>query len=404
MKKLLCKTLALAVGASPSALAFSLYDTAPAVGVPESYAAHYEANITGGYDTNPSGSSSKKGRKAGVYANGSVSTRFADVESVDKLTYTVRLGATYYFSGGEAGKKYYGDCMLSAMHVHAFSEMSRNTISLNATYRPEPGYDNGMSGQGHLGDTLSWSASDTYSQAIDSRWSWNVTGSCYGTRYEHRSTAQDDREYLTGSLGLHYRESDRLTYMLSTSGREELRTYGASSRSLYATGGFQYALDIVSTCSLSTGVQCKTMDSRSKLSPTLDAGYRRRVTDGLSINTYARYSDENADCYNSRQGSTYRSSMSWRVGASGTYTLSPDVTFSFSLSYMHASQKRATGGTGHTPSSSRETFNPSVSMRYTFSPEVSGSLGCEYTYYISRSYSNMSYERWRFFSGISYSF
>lgn len=403
MKSFFLKSLVVASIGATSASALSLYETAPMVGFAESQTARYFASVKFGYDTNPQGTTNKKNRHAGSYVNASVSSTFADVESVNQLTYNVRLGGTRYLGNATEGngRKYFGDCSADVTYSHAFSAMSRYSGSLHVSYMPEPGYDNGFSSAGMMGDTLSWSFDNTYSQAIDMRWSWNVGFNVSGTHYTESSYRYDDRQYYSVSAGLNYRASDRLTYTSSLSYRWEERTYGSSSNSGFANVGFQYGLDPVSTMSASIGVQCKMMSGDTTANPTLNLGYRRRVTDGLSLNAYASYSDENVNNYNSVSRSSYRSSGSWRVGMYGTYVLSPDVSFVFGAQGMFSSYTKNTAGQAD---AERFSLKPSLTMNYNFTRNVQGSIGAEYTYYTYKCGDDAMYNRWRVWTGLTYSF
>lgn len=404
MKSLFLKMFVGAVAGASAASALSLYDTAPMVGLPESHTAQYFLAINGGYDTNPSGNTEKKTKKAGEYVNASISSTFADLESVDKMSYSARLGGTHYLgspSGG--GRKYYSDCSLDATWNHAFSAMSRYSASVHLSYLPEPGYDNGYSSAGMQGDTLSWSFNNSYSEAIDARWSWNASANVSGTKYSEHAYSQDDRQYYSGSVGLNYRESDRLTYTSSASYRYEPRTYGLNSQSVFASAGANLSLDPVSSFSVSLGAQCKLMAHRNTMNPTLDVGYRRRVSDGLSLNAYVKYSDENVDNYSRSNNASYRSSGTWRIGAYGTYTLSPDVSYVFRIQAMQSDYRKPTSAS--MGSAKRMTLNPSVSMQYNFTPELQGNIAAEYTYYCyERGAMESKYTRWKLSSGLSYKF
>lgn len=396
--------IVVAFGSASLASAFSLYDTAPMVGMPEPQTARCSVSMKGGYDTNPQGTTSKQDRKAGCFVNASLKASCADVESVDKLRYTARLGGTRYLgTTSRSGKKYYGDCNVDADFEHAFSAMSRYSGHLHLSYMPEPGYDNGFSSAGMQGDVFSWSFGNRYSEAIDSRWSWNVGASLSGTQYEERTYAYDDRQYYSASFGINYRESDLLTYTGSASFRQESRSHGLSSQSAFGNLGMSYALSSVSTASISVGVQGKTMDHRSTANPTLDLGYRRRVTDGLSVNGYVKYSDENVDNYNRSSRSSYRSCATWRAGAYGTYVLSPDVSYVFRMQLMQTQYRKATNV--KTASADRYTIKPSLSMNYHFTPAVTGTLTAEYTYYhYERAEKASMYTRWQFSAGLDYRF
>lgn len=400
MKSFYLKSLVPAGLCAASASALSLYETAPMVGLPESHAAQYFATVNVGYDTNPRGTTNKQKEKASSYVNASVSTTFSERESVDQLTYNVRLGASRYLGNTPDGKKYYGDCNADVTYSHAFSSMSRYTGRLHVSYLPEPGYDNGMSSAGMMGDTLSWSIDNTYSQAIDERWSWHVGFNVSGTKYEESTYAYDDRQYYSCSAGLNYRASDRLTYTSSLSYRLDERTHGSQSRNAFASVGIQYAIDPVSSFSATVGAQCKMMGGRTTGNPTLNLGYRRRVTDGLSLNSYVSYSDENTSNYDSLSSSSYRSCGAWRAGLYGSYVLSPVVSFNFGAQANYTKYAKGKG----MDDAERASVKPSVTMNYNFTTDLQGSVGAEYTYYTYKRGEKTSYDRWRVWTGLSYRF
>lgn len=403
MKSFFLKSMVAAAAVATSASALSLYETAPLVGFVDAQSARYFATVNVGYDSNPQGTTNKAKQSDGCYVNASLSTTFADVESRNKLTYNVRLGGTRYLGGTTSGngRKYYGDCSADVMYVHAFSAATRYTGRLHVSYMPEPGYDNGFSSAGMMGDTLSWSFDNTLSHAIDMRWSWNLGFNVSGTHYTESSYRYDDRQYYSASFGLNYRASDRLTYTSSVSFRDELRTHGCDSQSVFGSVGFQYAVDPVSTFSASVGAQLKTMNSNNTLNPTVSLGYRRRVTDGLSLNTYVRYSDENVNNYDRYGNSTYRSCGTFRAGAYGTYVLSPDVSFVFGGQAMYTSYRKSTKGA---EDAERFSIKPSMSMNYNFTPSLQGHIGAEYTYYTYKRENDTMYNRWRVWTGLTYRF
>lgn len=404
IKTMFREFIAVTVGSAAVASAFSLYDTAPMVGVSESQSASYYVSMKGGYDTNPQGTTHKDSRNAGCFVNAALSTTYADVESVDKLSYKVRMGGTRYLGTTAGnGRRYYGDCSADVSMVHAFSAMSRYTGRLHVSYMPEPGYDNGFSSAGMQGDTLSWSFDNGYSSAIDARWSWNLGANVSGTKYEETTYSYDDRQYYSGSFGVNYRESDLLTYTTSASFREESRAHGINSHSAFGSVGAQYSLDSVSSASASVGAQCKMMDHRSTVNPIVDLGYRRRVTDGLSVNGYIKYSDENVDNYDRSRASSYRSCPTWRAGVYGTYVLSPDVSYVFRTQVMQTQYRKSTKG--DMASAKRYSVKPSLGMNYHFTPAVTGTLTVEYTYYhYERGTRSSMYTRWQLSGGMNYCF
>lgn len=391
---------------TPGAFAFSLYDAAPSIGLPESMPATYRLNLRAGYDTNP-GCRTTKDKKGSAYGNASLSTSFRDVDATDQISYKARLGATHYFGdadkNGHHGEKWRSDCMIGATLSHAFSSMSRNTIGAQVTYKPEPDYDDGISAHNRRGDCLTWNLHDTYNQAIDARWSWNVGATYSGTRYEDTGYGHfnDNRQYINGSVGLSYRASDLTTYTTSFTGSRRLRQKGLDSTSYNLSFGIQQAIDATSSFNLTMGVQDAVIAGENRFSPTMSAAYNRKVTEGLSLRAYVRFSNENTDSYRGN-GRSYKDVMTWRIGASATYQLSPDVSFVCGGSLLFADYRAGQPGL---PGEKRNCYDAHVSVRYKFTNHLTGDISCRYN---SGEYDRKArtdrYDRVETSCGLSYSF
>lgn len=401
MKSNFYKVLLLTGMCAVNASAISLYDTAPSVGLPESHAAKYNAYARLGYDSNMNASSQNK--EGSLYANAGVGATFADYESVDKISYRFNLGATRYAkaSSSNSGKKMYADCGLSASLVHAFTARSTYSASLSVTYSPEPDYASGISASRRQGDCLNWSFSNSYSQSIDSRWSWNVNAGYSGNLYSETEYQSDDRQYVSAGAGMSYRASELLSYTASLSYRYDLRKEGYNSDNITATVGFSRSLDPVSSCHASIGVQTKRVHNDDILSPVVNMGYNRKVAEGFSTSVYACLSNENVDTYRG-VGANYMSDLTWRIGANCSYTLSPDVSFTFGLSYMRSSYSK---GTGRLKDETNTTINPTVGMNYRFSEDLTGNISYTYTWYdTDRDVNGKGYTRHNISTGLTYTF
>lgn len=406
MKSSFYKYCVLLTCSTTGAFGLSLYDTAPTIGLPESHAATYNANVRFGYDTNPNtsygGGRSNKG--SSTYASAGLSTSFSDIESVDKISYTARAGATYYLSNdSHNSEKWHADCGLSARMTHSFSAQSQNSTSVSLTFRPEPEYDDAYSNQGRRGDCFTWNINDSYSQAIDSRWSWNIGGNYSGTKYTQGSNTEwnDNRQYGGANAGLSYRESDRTSYNLSFSATQRERSYGVNTQSYNSSLGVNHSLTPVSSMNLSLGVQAVAFKSDIQCSPTLSAGYNRRVTEGLSINSYAHFSNENTDSYRG-YGSSYKAVYTWRLGARCTYVLTPVVSYNFGASLYTSQYKSGQNGLS---GEDRLTYDFTIGMNYKFSEKVSGNIQATFnrsTY--DRKSGKYSYNRMNSSCGLTYSF
>lgn len=400
MKSYFYKSVLLAGMCAGSASAISLYDMAPSVGLPQSHAMQCNAYARLGYDSNMNTSFGEK--EASCYVNAGVGASYADFESVDKISYNVNLGATKYLQKPkDDGRTMYADCGLSASMVHSFSASSSYMASLSMTYSPEPDYASGVSASRRQGDCLYWSFNNSYHEAMDARWSWNVGASYSGNLYSETEFQYDDRQYLSANAGLSYRATELLSYNTSLSYRYDFRDKGFNSNNLTLSIGFSLALDPVSSCCGNLGLQTKQVDGEVFLSPNLYLGYNRKVSEGLSASAFISLSNENVDTY--RISGDYLSDLALRVGVNSTYTLSPAVSFVFGLSAVHNNYSR---GTNRMADETSITIEPTVGMDYRFSEQLTGNIRYAYTWYdIDRgsTYSE-GYTRHNVSAGVTYSF
>lgn len=374
MKSFAYKSLAVAGILSSSSWGMSLYDTAPFVGIPESYAIRYTANVGVGYDDNVN--STKDNRKGSMYYNIGVGASYADNESVDKLSYNAHLGATIYAKNANSSdQKFFSDSSLGVNFSHGFAGGSVYSAGLSLRYMPEPDYANGISAARSQGDCFTWNVTNSYAEPIDSRWGWSASCSYSGTTYTTTSYRYDNRQYISGSLALHYKESQRRTYSLTGSYRDELREYGLDSQSVYLLAGVNQAIDSISSFSVNVGAQYKIIEGDNSLYPSFRMGYNRMLAEGLSARMYASYDNENVDSYIYRSGN-YRSSETWRVGMDFSYRLSPMVTFFFGGSLYNANYQSGTNGL---PDSNRITWNLNAGIGYQFTESLVGRLSYNYT-------------------------
>lgn len=401
MKSLFYKQIVLAGLCACSASAISLYDTAPMVGLPESHTAKYSMYARVGYDSNMDTQHSDETGSAFVKAG--LSASFADYESVDKISYRFNLGMTHYFTSEDYhsrdGKKNFADMGLTGTIVHAFNSRCTYSAALNLSYSPEPDYASGISAARRQGECFNWSFNNSYSQAIDSRWSWNINAGYSGILYSETEYQSDDRQYWTAGAGLVYRASELLSYNVRFSYKNDQRDYGYNSDNLTLMVGFDRAIDPISSCSVSVGVQQKFIHNKEILSPNVRLGYNRKAAEGFSVNSYVVLSNENVDTYRG-PNADYLSDLTWRVGVDGVYTLSPDVSFTFGISVMYAQYSE---GTYRLQDETNVSYRPHIGMNYRFSENLMGNINYEYTFYDSDR-EKRDYTRHVISTGLTYTF
>ena len=380
MKSMFLKGLGLSALLAGEALAMSLYDTAPSIGLPVSEAVKYTLTARVGYDDNIN--SSYRSKSSSLYSGANLGATYSDFESTTRTHYNVSLGATYYFKQAySTDHKWFSDTSASAGISHSFGQ--RSTYSLNASlrYQPEPDYANGISAARSQGDCFNWSVSNALSRSIDSRWSWSVNASYSGNFYAEKAFEYDDRQYVNTGASLSVKTSELASYNLSLSYRLDLKKsgYGYDANNLYATLGTNRSLTPFSSMNLSVGVQQKMIHNKNIWTPSLRAGYNRTVAEGFSINCYASIDNENVNTYRGSLGS-YLSNPSLRVGFSGAYTWSPDMSFTFGCSYYTSQYSQGENGMR---SYNSYTITPSLGLSFRITDKIRGNI--HFTHTISNS-------------------
>lgn len=394
MKASVLKTMALGVFGVQFASAISLYDTAPAIGMPESHAVRYNVGISMGWDDNLNNAKSNK--QSGSFASFSVGASYADYESVDRITYRATVGGRIYSDKAySTNQNVFSNINLSFSHTRLLDNGDTNHLTLSFAYTPEPDYSNNIHSPFSQGDVLTWSLYDSYSHAIDDRWSVSGSIGYNGILYSESLYSHDDREYINCGLNLNYKASLSTSYSLGISWRNEMRHTGMDSRSYYLTGTVNHAIDAVSSCSLTAGTQLKSIDGSANLYPSLRLGYNRQLADKLSAQAYVAYDNENLDTWNGY--STYCSSETLRFGASMTYVYTPVVSFNGGFSYVVTKQS---DNSAHASDRDRNYGSLSVGMSYKWTESMSSNI----TYTYNTSSGMYSYERNTISAGVTYTF
>ncbi len=402
MKSTVLKSLALSGLLAASSQGFSLYDTAPPIGIPESHAMQYGAYMSAGYDSNLNNTSNAD-REDGGFVKYGLTANYADYESASKKRLSARLGGQLYNkTANGTDQRNFSDMSISGSLSHAFSAGSSYTGSMSLTYTPNPDYSNGISSANTQGDCFSWNLSSAYSRMIDCRWSWTANVSYNGNIYTDSQYEQDDRNYLSAGLSLNLRQTTRTTYGLNMTWRNEGRSEGYDSDSFFTNLSISHSLSPTDSFSLSVGTQTKWVEGDTNLYPTLDFSYRRVLTQGLSAKAYVRYSNENIDTYVRVGNVNYRSNETWRAGFNVGYVFTPTVSFNGGASVLAANYSKGTNG-----GADRDdvTWTLTAGMTYRFTSSLSANLTYTYTRGDINNYADTGhYNRDVISAGLNYTF
>lgn len=396
MKSLIYKVLLIAGLFAPAAQAYSLFDSAPAVGVPESYAIRYNAYVNVGMDDNLH--SSPRDEKSGSFVRLGVGASYADYESVTKLSYNARVGAQLYNEAAHGTEdRSFTDILVNASFTHAMGRGRQYSCSFGLTYSPEVDYSDIYSRDRSIGERLNWYINNTYSHPIDERWSADLSLSYSGdVSFDDN---YDDRQYLTVGAGAHYKASERTTYGINTRYRYEFREVGLESESIFLNGSVSHALSPISSLYLSVGTQYKLVDGTGDIYPDVAFSYNRELAEGLSARAYVTYSNENVMSNLKAAADDYRSVETLRAGLSLNYVYTPRVSFSFRFAFNKSEYDEAVKGSeGY----DRVYWSAGAGMSYKLTEQTA--LSVDYTYYSGDSYADEEYQRNVVSAGVNYTF
>lgn len=372
MKASILKTIAVSGLISAPALAGSLYETAPRIGLPESYAIAWSAYANVGYDSNIN---STPDRQESAFVRFGVKSSYGEYESADKISYNMALGATCYMrSAYSTNQKLFPDISLSGSFEHQMGSGSVFGATAAVAYQPEPDFSNGISSARARGNTLMWNVNTTYSQPIDSRLSWNASFGTSGYRYMESEYRWDDRQYINVSTGLAYKTSQTTTYGLNVTYRWDQRDFGLDAHNVYVNASVSHAIDSVSSCSASIGLQTKFIDGETNFYPNARLGYSRRLTEGLSANMYLSLDNENIGTY--YRSSNYLSDLTWRLGARLDYRISPQFAINGGVEWLYSDYSRGTNGLG---SMHQSTYVLSAGFNYSITRDLAWTARYKYT-------------------------
>ena len=396
MKSLVYKMLMVAGVLAPAVQAYSLFDAAPAVGVPESYAIRYNAYVNVGVDDNVHSASSHK--ESGGFVKLGVGASYADYESVSKLNYRASVGAQLYDKDAHGTEdRSFTDILINGNFTHSMGRGRQYSCSLGLTYTPEVDYSDTYTRDRSYGERFNWYINNTYSHALDERWSGNLSLAYSGdVSFDDK---YDDRQYLTLGAGLNYKASERTTYGLSSRYRYEFREVGVESESVYLNGSVSYALSPVSSLFMSLGAQYKIVEGSGDVHPDISISYNRELAEGMSVRAYLTYSNENVMSNLRAYSDDYRSVETMRAGLRLNYVYTPRVSFFGGVALTQSDYAESIHGTkGY----DRTYWSANVGMSYKLTGSTS--LTLNYTYYAGETYASEDYQRNVVSAGLNYAF
>ncbi len=364
----------------PAVQAISLFDTAPRVGLPESYPVRWTLSLGVGYDDNVNTiNRSSKYHKGSWFVDYALGSSYSDQDSMTSLAYQARLGGSLYTQNEGRSRKdnALDNSELAVDLTHRFDSTLTYTTRNSISYRDETNYSLALSAVDLDGTVFTCVSSHSLAKAWDPRWSSTTTFRYNGVFYsDMERPSYDNRQYFNLSQAVSFRENTRTSYIGTVRGQIVEREWGNDNKSLYLTGGVDYSLSPVSSCNVTLGAQLKVQSGSDNMwTPTVNMGYNRTVAGRMNINAYVAYSNESVGTY--YYHSNYASNMCWRLGVRVTQPITHVLSLHYGISAV--SSRYGDSGTETAPAYTDKTYRLDAGLTLRHTSNISSHVSYSFT-------------------------
>ncbi len=410
MKKQSFAIAAIGMALASSLCAQSLFDLAPDDSETDSLPLRYTAGANFGLDDNPTPLAGNSDES--FYGQAYVGATFLNNTPQTTTSFGAQVGLIHYFDNLEVLGDDVDDTAYTATvylnWTHRSSERLRFVSRNFATYELEPDYSVGFQAQRQVGNYTRWSTDN----AVGYRWSDRLA-TYTGLRLDGISfddLANGDRSTVTLYNDFRYQLSDRTVATL-TYRNADVSADGAvtDSTNHYILGGLEHRFNRKSTGVIRAGAQVRDVENgSSSTSPYVEGSFRTAVNSQLSLRSYVRYGVEdfarnvfNPDTF---INAFYSNTDTLRIGVTGTYALSEDLSLSGGINYASLAYndlQLSTFGLGAS-SVDEELLNAFVGVNLRVTDNVS--VNARYNFEDLTSDAGRAYDRNRFSLGASTQF
>ena len=276
-----------------------------------------------------------------LYVSGFVQANWVNKTPQTTLDIWGRVGATYYLdnvdqSGGATGTRvesdFYPQFRGGVNIVHRVNECLRLRSRSHATWEQEPDYDYGISPDRRQGSYLRFSSDNSAGYRWTERLATNTGYRISGLIFDE----VDGEDYMRHLFYNQFRYRTAPTTVWTASYRVQLQQNDSAtdSHAHYFLVGAEHELGPVTVFVLRGGAQYFKPESGSdSWSPYIEAMIRTALSEAASVRAFARYGIEDRN----RRIAThdvpgllslghYDTRRTFRVGAQGSYIVSPKVT------------------------------------------------------------------------------
>ena len=275
-----------------------------------------------------------------LYVSGFVQANFVSKTPQTTIDVWGRVGATYYLDpikrtglfGAQEEEDFYPQFRGGVNFVHRVNESLRLRSRNHFTYEQEPDYNYGLATDRRQGNYLRYSSDNS----IGYRWTERL-GTNTGYRWSGVTFDDVDRSDYVRHLfynQFRYRTAPATVWTASYRYQHQDNDSTSDSNSHYFLAGAEHQVSPTTVVVLRGGVQIQEIDGGSSNSaPYVEATLKTRLTEAADLRAFVRYGLEDRnriisthDCQQFPVIGRYEERATFRVGAQGSYKVSPDLT------------------------------------------------------------------------------
>jgi len=340
-----------------------------------------------------------------------VGLSFVNITPQSTLDVYVRLGLIYYFDTPYEMDDMNSQSRAGINYTHRFSERLRFSSQNFISYELEPDYSYGYASARATGEYFFWNTDNS----IGFRWTERVgtyTGlRLSGTNYTDSSAPSNDR--FTWELYNQFRYQLSPQTVLTADYRYGVTTgngYASDSTDQFLLVGAEHRFSPNTVGIIRAGAQFRDVDDGDDTtSPYLEFSLNSKLTEALSLRSFARYGIESYDTVQYIGGDVieYSDRRTLRFGLSGEYVISPMLSVFGGVDYIptsYQSGRFVDGNTGSAPDGDEDLINLYIGMSVRFNDFLTGTVSYNYSDSSSDVDSRRDYDRNRISVGLSAEF
>ncbi len=381
----LIKYTAAATLLSGAASAQGLFDVNPNESDDESSPLRYTAGVSFGYDDNVNAASAEE---SSTYVKGSLGANLVVRGEQTSWDVNAHIGATNYFDDVRSDDTVYNGGI--ALNInHRVNDRTRLVSRNFFNYGLDLGNFYGPITSRQI-DEYTYFSTDN---AIGYRWTDRL-GTYTGIAYSTLDYDGGSRDVDSLSVYNQFRYTLNSQTTLTATARYTMSDYDTTDTDrVTASVGFEHRLSDNSSVVAQVGGQFG-----DKSSAYGSFSYNNRVNSQLKTRVFARYSQEDTDTIFS--GDRYEDKTALRIGAAADYTFSPQITLTLGGNYTMSDYKDATA----LSDGDWDLFNIYVGATYKINDALSVRASANHTTSDSNVIPGRDYDRNRYELGVNYAF